>query len=264
MKTIKQLFRKGSDYKLGIVLSGGGARGFAHAGILKALNEKGIYPEIVSGVSAGAIVGALYADGHSPDEILEIFSRNDSFFKYVKFTVPRKSLFKAEGLRRNLSDHLEGKSFDDLEKPLYVAATNISSGKITYFQEGSVLDAVLASAAIPVLFDPVKIDGDLYVDGGVLDNFPLKPLEKQCKKVIGVSLNPIRPEGEFTNLLSIAERTFRLSVSSNLDLKIRRCSMVFEPQELGEFGLLDAAKGKEMFEIGYRTTLDKLATDSKF
>ena len=100
MKPIKHWFRKGSDYKLGIVLSGGGARGFAHAGILKALNEKGIYPEIISGVSAGAIVGALYADGHTPDEILDIFSRNDSFFKYVKFTVPRKSLFKAEGLRQ--------------------------------------------------------------------------------------------------------------------------------------------------------------------
>jgi NTE family protein len=262
MKSSKNWFGKRSDYKLGIVLSGGGARGFAHAGILKALNEKGIYPEIVSGVSAGAIVGALYADGHTPEEILEIFSRNDSFFKYVKFTVPRKSLFKAEGLRQNLSAHLEGKSFDDLQKPLYVAATNINTGKITYFQKGSVLDAVLASAAIPVLFDPVEIDGDLYVDGGVLDNFPLKPLQKQCKEVIGVSLNPIRPEGEFANLLSIAERTFRLSVSSNLELKIRRCSLVFEPPELGEFGLLDAARGKEMFEIGYQTTLDKLSRDS--
>jgi NTE family protein len=259
MKPIKSWFRNRSDSKLGIVLSGGGARGFAHAGILKALNEKGFYPDIISGVSAGAIVGALYADGHSPDEILKIFSQNDSFFKYVKFTVPRKSLFRAEGLRQKLSTYLEGKSFDDLEKPLYVAATNINNGKINYFQEGPVLDAVLASAAIPVLFDPVEIGGDLYVDGGVLDNFPLAPLQKQCKKVIGVSLNPIHREEDFTNLLSIAERTFRLSVSSSLHLKVRRCSLVFEPQELGEFGLLDAAKGKEMFEIGYRTTLDKLS-----
>jgi NTE family protein len=262
MKSIKHWFHKRSDYKLGIVLSGGGARGFAHAGILKALNEKGIYPEIISGVSAGAIVGALYADGHTPDEILNIFSRNDSFFKYVKFTVPRKSLFKAEGLRENLSGHLKSKSFSDLKLPLYVAATNINSGNITYFKEGSVLDAVLASAAIPVLFEPVEIGDDLYVDGGVLDNFPMEPLQKQCRKIIGVSLNPIRAEKEFTNLLSIAERTFRLSVSSNMDLKIRRCSLVFEPQELGEFGLLDAAKGKEMFEIGYRTTLNKLTGDS--
>lgn len=258
MKPIKYWFQKSRDYKLGIVLSGGGARGFAHAGILKALNEKEIYPEIISGVSAGAIVGALYADGYSPDEILKIFSQNDSFFKYVKFIVPRKSLFKAEGLRQSLSSYLEGKSFGDLEKPLYVAATNINSGEITYFNEGPVLEAVLASAAIPVLFDPVEIEDELYVDGGVLDNFPLDPLQKQCRKVIGVSLNPIHPEEEFTNLLSIAERTFRLSVSSGLDSKMQRCFMVFEPQELGRFGLLDAAKGKEMFEIGYRTTLDKL------
>jgi NTE family protein len=259
MKPIKDWFLNRNDGNLGIVLSGGGARGFAHAGILKALNERDIYPDIISGVSAGAIVGALYSDGHSPDEILEIFSRNDSFFKYVKFTFPRRSLFKAEGLRQNLSEYLKDKNFEDLGKKLYVAATNINSGKITYFHEGPILDAVLASAAIPVLFDAVKIEGDLYVDGGVLDNFPLEPLEKQCSKVIGVSLNPIQAERDFENLISVAERTFRLSVSSNLDQKMKRCSMVFEPEELGGYGLLDAAKGKEMFDIGYRTALETLS-----
>ena len=259
MKSLKNWFRSSSDYKLGLVLSGGGARGFAHAGILKALNEKKIYPDIISAVSAGAIVGALYADGHTPEEILEIFSRNDSFFKYVKLTVPRKSFFKVEGLRKNLSAYLKDKTFDDLKIPLVVAATNINKGNISYFRNGSVLDAVLASASIPVLFEPVEIDGDYYLDGGVLDNFPLEPIQEQCREVIGVSLNPIQPEEEFPNLLKIAERTFRLSVSSNLEMKTRQCSMIFEPEELGQFGLLEASRGEEMFEIGYRTAMDQLS-----
>ena len=81
MVSIKSLFRSGRNYETGIILSGGGARGFAHAGILKALNEAGIFPDIIAGVSAGAVVGALYADGYSPDEIYEIFAGERSFFK---------------------------------------------------------------------------------------------------------------------------------------------------------------------------------------
>ena len=79
-EALKYFTRLGKKYKAGIILSGGGARGFAHAGILKALNEAGIYPDVISGVSAGAIVGAFYADGYTPDEIYEIFSQDRSFF----------------------------------------------------------------------------------------------------------------------------------------------------------------------------------------
>ena len=74
MNRIKELLGSGKKFKTGIILSGGGVRGFAHAGILKALNEAGIFPDVISGVSAGAIVGALYADGHTPDQIYEIFT----------------------------------------------------------------------------------------------------------------------------------------------------------------------------------------------
>ncbi|MEA1897812.1 MAG: patatin-like phospholipase family protein, partial [Bacteroidota bacterium] len=185
MKVWKSFFRRNKKYNTGVILSGGGARGFAHAGILKALNESGIYPDVISGVSAGAIVGALYADGHTPDQIFEIFSGEKSFFKYVKLTIPRTGIFKAVGLRENLSENLNAKTFEELKLPLYVAATNISKGEITYFHSGEILDKLLASAAIPVLFKPVEIAGDLFVDGGVLDNFPVSPIAKDCKQLVG-------------------------------------------------------------------------------
>ncbi|MCJ7716809.1 MAG: patatin-like phospholipase family protein [Anaerolineales bacterium] len=219
---------------------------------MKALNEAGIYPEVISGVSAGAIVGALYADGHTPDRIFEIFSEEKSFFKYVKFIVPRKGMFKTAGLKENLSKNLNAKTFEELKLPLFVAATDISRGEIVYFNSGEIVDRVLASAAIPVLFEPVEIDGNLFVDGGVLDNFPVTPLAKDCMQLVGISLNPICAADHFNSLFKIAERTFHLSVSSNITPKIARCDMVFEPEELGNYGLLDASKGREMFDLGYR------------
>lgn len=258
MKNMKDLLKKGKKFETGVILSGGGARGFAHAGILKALNEFDIFPDVISGVSAGAIVGALYADGHTPDQIYEIFAGQDRFFRFVRVIFPRKGLFKTVGLKKNLSKHLRASTFAELKIPLYVAATNIHTAKIQYFNQGEILEKVLASAAIPVLFEPIEINGNLYVDGGVIDNFPIAPIKKDCQQLIGISLNPIHPQNDFKHLFNIAERTFHLSVSSNLKSKIQRCDRVFEPEELGEFGLLDASKGKEMFELGYKFAVQRL------
>jgi NTE family protein len=258
LNNTSDLFGQNEKFDTGVILSGGGARGFAHAGILKALNEYDIYPDVIAGVSAGAIVGALYADGHSPDQIFDIFSQEDTFFKYVKLKVPGNGLFKTVGLKENLSKSLKAKTFEELQIPLFVVATNINTAEVTYFNTGEILDRVLASAAIPVLFEPIEIEGNLYVDGGVLDNFPVFPLEERCKRLIGISLNPINTQDDFDSLLKIAERTFHLSTSSNISNKIERCEMVFEPEELKEYGLLDTSKGKEMFELGYHSALELL------
>ncbi len=258
MSKIKTLLGKGKKFDTGVILSGGGARGFAHAGILKALNESDIYPDVISGVSAGAIVGVLYADGHTPDQIYEIFAGRNSFFRYVKIKVPGKGLFKVVGLRKNLSEHLRATTFEELKIPLFIAATNINTAEVRYFSSGKILDKVLASAAIPVLFEPIEIDGDLYVDGGVLDNFPVSPIVKNCRRLVGISLNPIHSQDNINNLFKIAERTFHLSVSSNISSKIEFCDLVFEPEGLGEYGLLDASKGREMFELGYKSAIKSL------
>ncbi len=258
MKSLGKLFRTGRKYKTGLILSGGGAKGFAHAGVLKALEEAAIYPDIISCVSAGAIVGAFYADGYKPDEMFEIFNQESSFFNYVKVIVPKTGLFRAKGLNENISKHLKAEKIEDLKIPLIIAATNLNKGEIVYFNKGTLIDKILASAAIPVLFDPVIINGDAYVDGGVLDNFPVSPILKECETLIGVSLNPVQEEDDFSNLFKIAERSFRLSASSEIPKKKSICDLVIEPEELAEFGMLDVSKGQEMFELGYRVTKEKL------
>ena len=150
-------------YRTGVVLSGGGARGFAHLGVLQALNDAGIFPDVVSGTSAGALVGVLYADGYRPEEILQIMN-SSSMLHYVRPTVPREGLLQISGIERILQENLKASTFEGLSIPLFVTATDLNNGVAKYFCEGELLRPVIASASIPVLFKPVIIDNIYYVD----------------------------------------------------------------------------------------------------
>jgi NTE family protein len=248
---------EGKKYKIGLVLSGGGARGFAHLGVLKALNDTGIYPDVISGTSAGALVGVLYADGHSPDEILKMMNAT-SRLHYIRPTVPREGLLQISGIVTILKENLRAKVFEDLKMPLYVTATDLNNGKAVYFSSGELLNPVIASASIPVLFNPVIIDKIHYVDGGVLDNMPVKPIEGKCDILIGSFVNPIGYEKTVTSLVQIAERTFMLNMSKELDLKEKKFDIFIAPPELKSYKILDPEKAIEVFEIGYKATKNKL------
>jgi NTE family protein len=245
------------QYKTGLVLSGGGARGFAHLGVLQALNEAGIFPDVVSGTSAGAIVGVLYADGYTPEEIMKILN-SISRYHYIRPTVPREGLLQISGIIRILRDNLRAKTFEDLKIPLFVTATDLNNGKIVYFSEGELLDIVIASASIPVLFKPVIIKNIYYVDGGVLDNLPIRPIENKCRFIIGSFVNPTGYEKNVNSLISIAERTFLLSVSKEVFEKSKKFDLFVAPMELKNHKILDPEKAVEMFRIGYDTTKQKL------
>ncbi len=244
-------------YNLGIVLSGGAARGFAHVGVIKALEEHGHRPEIISGVSAGAIVGAFYADGYTPDEMVEFFL-DKNLFQFFRVTIPRKGLMQVSGLRDVLNNHLRAKEFDHLKMPLYVAATNYNTGKIVYFNKGTLVDRIIASASIPVLFNPVSIDGAAYVDGGVINNMPTEPIRKLCKKMVGCNVNPIGYEDGDPSIIKIAMRAFHLTASKGIDNDVKALNLYIEPEKLKDYGLMDFSKGKEMAAIGYEETLKLL------
>ena len=244
-------------YKIGLVLSGGGARGFAHLGVIQALNEVGIFPDVISGTSAGAITGVLYADGYSPGEILKIMNSN-SRLHYIRPTVPREGLLQISGIIRILKDSLRAKTFEELKIPMFVAATNLNHGRIEYFSSGELLQPVIASASIPVLFKPVIINKFHYVDGGVLDNLPIKPIEDKCSFIIGSFVNPTGYEENINNLIQIAERTFLLNVSKEVLEKSKMFNMYIAPLELRNYKILDPEKAEELFSVGYKATKEKL------
>lgn len=244
-------------YKTGLVLSGGGARGFAHLGVIRALNDKGIFPGIVSGTSAGAIVGALYADGYSPDEIMKLMNSKSSF-DFFSFTMPRMGFMKISGVDKILRSSLRASRFEDLKIPLVIAATDLNNGKVVYFSEGELIPAIIASASIPVLFLPQEIEGIQYVDGGVLDNLPVMPLEGKCDFLVGSFVNPTGNEEHLTSVIQIAMRTFMLSVSRELNEKAGKFDLLFAPPELKDYKILDPSQAGELFDLGYNITTRQL------
>ena len=248
---LDKLFTKISKkHHLGIVLSGGGARGIAHLGVLKAMEEEGIEPDFICGVSSGAIVGAFYADGWQPEDIFNLF-RDQGFFKFVNLGFPKTGLLRLSGFVKLFKDHLAAKQFEDLQKDFVVMATNFNKGEPRFFQEGDLVKPILASSSIPVLFSPVEIDGELYVDGGLYDNLPYEPVNEYCERLIGVHANPIGRSKDFNNLVDIAERTFQLSVAGHSRSKKEQFDLFIEPPGLDKYNILRISKAEEIYNIGY-------------
>ena len=241
---------KSKKYNLGIVLGGGGARGFAHLGILKALREKGIEPDVVSGTSAGAIVGAFICSGKTPDEAFKII-KDYRFFDFATIRFPRSGLFSLDSIKYSIMREIDYKNIEELPKPLFITATNMLDGKVHYFSEGSLAKCVQASASIPILYNPVEIKGKLYTDGGVLDNLPIRPLAKICKKIIIINISPLLPIPEMKNMVQVATRMLQLSVNAGERRKRKQADFYLEPPDINKYDILDTKHAKEIFDVGY-------------
>jgi NTE family protein len=237
-------------YKTGLVLSGGGTRGFAHLGAIKALQEEGINPDIIVGVSAGSIVGAFIADGHKPDDVLHILAKH-KLFHYLEFTIPKTGLVKMSRLEKVFTSELKAKHFEELSIPLLVFAVNMNTAEYTRFDKGELASAITASSSIPIIFPPVKIGKHYFLDGGMINNFPVEVLKDDCETIIGINVNPIGEVEELGNLRDIAERTFHITLRNQAASKEEMCNIYIEPSELYQYGLLDVSKAVEIFELGY-------------
>lgn len=237
-------------YKYGIALGGGGARGYAHLGVLQALEEKGIKPGIIAGTSAGAIAGAYIAAGKSPKEAFELFKKH-KLIDFVQVRMPKTGLMNLDRLKNSLSKDIHVDDLKDLEIPFFVTVSDILNGKVEYLNEGPLVKLVQASASIPVLFSPVEINGKMYSDGGLFDNVPVEPLQDICKKIIAVNISPIQKTDRVKNLIQIAARTFHLSVSSTIQGLEDRCDLIIEPKKLSDFDILDASRADEAYQVGY-------------
>lgn len=240
--------------KIGLVLSGGGARGVAHIGVIKALEEMGVNISMVSGTSAGAIVGALYASGLKADAIFEII-KNLSIFKSVRPAWAWSGLLTMDGLRELLLKHIPENKFESLKLPLTVAATEIKKGKIEYFSEGELIPAVVSSCSIPAIFNPVQYRGGLYVDGGLFDNMPVRPIKDKCDFVVGSHCNHISHDFDLKSLKTVIERSLLLAIYANTQASRSLCDVVIEPPHMDRYSSFEIAKAQEIFEAGYHFTI---------
>lgn len=249
-------------YKLGLVLSGGGARGFAHLGTAKAFYEEGYKFDIITGTSMGAIVGAVLADGYQPEEILPMLTvkRMKSF---IKPDLTTNSMMNMKGARSFLKKILRAKNIEDLKIPFIATATNIMNGVIHYFDKGDIIDAVIASSSIPVVFAPQVIDGVQYVDGGVMSNLPVRHIRNDCEKIAGFHVNPETlglHNGHVKGIAQIAERSFHLCMLGNVIPDIKLCDFYLEHNNLIGYTVFDFDKAQEIYKLGYENTKEALKT----
>ena len=249
--------KENTKYRLGLVLSGGGARGFAHPGALKAIEDFGLHPEIICGTSSGALAGVLYADGYSPEEIIRLFVGKE-FREFVEIQVPVAAIFGTSGFRRFLKKHLRAKNFDELQIPVKIVTTNLDEGKSVVFDEGPIIDALIASCSIPIIFNPVVINGVNYVDGGVCKNFPVSSVRSICNKIIGVNVSPLVSKKYNKTIMHIAERSYHYMSRSNTLLDRALCDVLVEITDLVYFKTFDLVNSEKIFKIGYNASKQAL------
>lgn len=247
-------------YKVGIALSGGGARGFAHAGALQALEDMGIVPDIIAGVSAGAVVCALYASGNSPVDIVKMFIEA-KFTDFAELSVPKDGFFKLDGFKKFLTGHIKYENIEDLPIPTVFGATNIDTCEPAVFESGEITDRVIASCSIPLIFKPVKIDGVHYVDGGVLHNLPSWTIRDRCRYLIGINCSPVPLNKYKPTLLEVAARTYNMMAKHNAKDDMALCDIKIEINDIANYKVFNLKEIKRVYRIGYKTTIETLISN---
>lgn len=277
------------DIKIGLALSGGGAKGLAHVGVLRVLEKYNIRPDFITGTSMGAIVGALYSVGYTPDQIEEFLTKADweSFisgsFASTKVPLEKKvnnkkymmsirydnkfnfSLPKGFGntqmiyfeLKKALSN-VEGiTDFDKLPIPLRVIATDLNTGKAVAFKEGDLAKTITASIAIPTIFDPVEVGDNLYVDGLVSRNFPvIDAINMGANVVIGSDVgNELKDKKDY-NIISVLNQLVAIQSSSSTKEQQKLATILITPDVL-EYSATDLDKAKEFVALGEKAALEQ-------
>ncbi|OQY38608.1 MAG: hypothetical protein B6226_03395, partial [Candidatus Cloacimonetes bacterium 4572_65] len=271
------------DLKVGLALSGGGARGFVHIGLLKVIDEIGLNIDYISGTSFGAVVGSMYALGYSAKEIESAFLDRD-FMSVISDKVSRKDLYIEEKrwldygsaslkinkdlsinmplsilsgnnillfLTEYLSSSIYYDEFKDFPIPFKCVATNLITGESKEFSDGYLIDAVRSSMAFPSLLEPFEVDDNIYVDGGIRANLPVETLLGMgANYVIADKANsPLRTKENVKDLISVLDQTININMSLWVDEAVKKSDLVITPDITG-YNTMSFDKIKELIEIG--------------
>ena len=216
---------------LGLALGGGAARGFAHIGVIQALEEAGIQPDLVVGTSAGSVVAALYASGKNGKEMQSVaLGMDEASFSDWRLPLFKPGVFRGEALARFVSGHVKGKQIQELPIPLGVVATDLRSGLGVLFQRGDTATAVRASSAVPAVFQPVSIAGRDYVDGGLVSPVPVGYARKMgAELVVAVDISS-EPDGkDAQDSFQILLQTFAIMGKSINFFELQDADVIVKP-----------------------------------
>ncbi len=281
-KSIDSLAQNKTAVKVGLILSGGGAKGFAHIGVLKVLEEANVKIDFIGGTSMGAIIGGLYASGYNASQIDSIFRKTD-FEAVIQDQIPRssknyyikrnderyalalpvdnfrigvptafsKGLYNFNLLSKLLHSARDIRDFSNLPIPFLCIGTDIETGEEILLNKGYLPQAIAASAAFPSLFAPVEIDGRLLVDGGVKNNYPIDEVIKMgATFIIGVDVQDgLQSRENLTGATKILVQVTNLSISEGMSEKIDKTDIYIKP-DIKNYGVISFAEGNQIIEKG--------------
>jgi NTE family protein len=216
--------------KIALVLGGGAARGFAHIGVIKALEAQGIVPSMVVGTSAGSVVGALYASGMGGFELQKLALQMEEDM-VADWTLPNRGMFKGEALQSFINQKVQNLPIQKLTKPLGVVATDLQSGEMVVFRRGDTGTAVRASSAVPGVFQPVEISGRDYVDGGLTSPVPAQVARTMgADFVIAVDISSVVQRDKLAGTLDVLLQTFAIMGHAISRHELEDADIVIRPQ----------------------------------
>jgi len=166
-------------------------------------------------------------------------------------------------IRTLLLEYIPHDSFEGLKIPMVITATNFNESKLAYFTSGELINPILASSSIPVFFKPIIIKGKIYIDGGILNNFPVEPIRSDCDFIIGSSCNHLPDTDKIESYRRLIERSIIMSINSDMAMKAEYCDVIIEPHGMGATSIFDVKKTEEIYWLSYEATLRKLQTDKK-
>jgi NTE family protein len=256
-RRIRDLFRTASAWpifaameRVPFVLSGGGARGFAHLGVLEACAEMGIVPSAISGTSAGALLGAFIAAGMPPDQVLPLIHAHAPGI-FNPWRILRGDRLTQQRMRAYLEAYLPARRFEELTIPFHVAVTDFSTGRQLILSRGELVPALLAACAVPLVFPAVEIDGVTCVDGGLSNNLPIEPFDDRRQEVICVYVNPLVPLNSRLRFRETLDRTVHLSFREMVARSAKGCRLLIEPPDLAAFSAFSLYDADLIRSIGY-------------
>lgn len=240
--------------KIGLALSGGGVRGVSHLGVMQALTDQGIEFSHISGTSAGAIAASFFAAGYAPKEVLQII-KETKLLKLLRPSIGSAGLISILRARFLFAKYIPHNSFQKLKIHVTISSVDLGEGKLVYFTDGELDMAILASCCLPGIFKPIIINEHMYVDGGILNNFPVEPLIGNCDLIIGSSCNHLPVVTEIKSFGSLVDRAAMIAINSSLNMHKILCDVVIEPHGLGGYGIFETDAADEIYKIGYEEGL---------
>ncbi|MBS4172405.1 patatin-like phospholipase family protein [Bacillus sp. FJAT-49736] len=239
--------------KIGLALGSGGARGFAHLGVLKVLEENNISIDYIAGSSMGALVASFYGMGHSIEQLIKLSLAFKRKF-YLDFTVPKLGFINGNRIKEFIKLFTHGKNIEDLKIPIAIIATDLVKGEEVVFTKGSISDAVRASISIPGIFVPVHMNGKILVDGGVIDRIPSAIVRKMgADIVIGVDVTFSKKETEINNIYDVIMKSIDILHMEAISSRQLGADILIQP-DVSQYSSTAFTNTEEIIKIGEEET----------